>query len=216
MYIFSSWFGDVLKAVLAFTNDWFFAIALITFAVKLLLLPVSMKQQKTMLLSQNLNAAKGILTKKFKNDTAKVNAAVLSIMAKYKINPWFSFAVLIVQTPILISLYFSISHLSTSIGSFVIPWVLSNSPDNMHVLPVAASLLQGLSGLTMQEKNSFMLMIPIVISLLFLWKAPAGISVYWALNSLLRYMELKLFSLEWIRDRYLKVPSPEIMVRETA
>lgn len=184
--------------------------------IKLLLFPLSLKQQRTLLFSQNLQAAKDILAKKFKNDSAKVNAAVISIMAKYKISPWFSYAVLIIQTPIFLSLYFSISNLSTSIGSMIIPWVLSNSPDSFHVLPVVASLLQGLSGLTLQEKNSLMLMIPILIGLVFLWKAPAGISVYWALNSLFRYMELRIFSWRAVRERYLKVPSPEIMIRETA
>ncbi|ATW27451.1 YidC/Oxa1 family membrane protein insertase [Candidatus Formimonas warabiya] len=216
MHIFNSVFADLLKTVLFFTNDWFFAIAFITLTIKLLLFPLSLKQQRTLLFSQNLQAAKDILAKKFKNDSAKVNAAVISIMAKYKISPWFSYAVLIIQTPIFLSLYFSISNLSTSIGSMIIPWVLSNSPDSFHVLPVVASLLQGLSGLTLQEKNSLMLMIPILIGLVFLWKAPAGISVYWALNSLFRYMELRIFSWRAVRERYLKVPSPEIMIRETA
>ncbi|MEL7566490.1 MAG: YidC/Oxa1 family membrane protein insertase [Dehalobacterium sp.] len=215
MHIFSTFFAGILKTALAFTNDWVLAIVLITLGVKLLLFPVSIKQQKALLLSQNLNLVKEILTKKFKNDHSRVNTAVISIMTKYKINPLFSFATLIVQTPIFISLYFSISHLSTGIGSTIIPWVLSNSPDSIHVLPVIASLFQGLSGLAAQEKKFFMLVIPIVIGLLFFWKAPAGISVYWAFNALLRYFELKIFSSNLIRNRFLNIPSPEIMVRET-
>lgn len=218
---FSGIFSGILGALIAFTGDWFIGIALLTIAIKVLLLPLSIKQHRGLLMTQNFSQAKAILDKKFKNKTEKVNNALMKIMSTHKVNPLSSFATMLVQLPVFFAIYGSIVHLSTAIGSAVIPWVLSVSKaDSLHILPIAASATQGLLGWfgpnTAQTRNILMVLLPVGIGLFFLWHAPVGLSIYWGFNALFGLLERKLFSLKAIRERYLNVPTAEEMVKSVA
>jgi YidC/Oxa1 family membrane protein insertase len=214
MHIFSSVFSQILAILASITGDWFIAVALITFGIKLLLFPLSVKQQKTQLLTANLNGARDILTSKFRNQTEKVNSELLKITSKYKVNPLSLILTLLVQAPVFFSLYFAVINLSVSVGSILVPWVSSlHTIDNLHILPVVAGLLQGLGGFSTENRNLLMIIIPVAVGVVFLWKAPVALSAYWIVNSFLRFIEIKIFSLSPIRRRLFNIPSPEEMVK---
>ncbi len=220
MNIFSSLFSGILSAIIGFTGDWFIAIALLTAIIKIALFPLSVKQQRGLLLTQRLGQAKELLEKKFKKQSDRVNAELVKIMGKYKANPLSSMMVMLVQIPVFFSLYFSISHLSTTIGSVIIPWVLSvGKSDALHILPIAASAITGLQGFFGQPgqvRNILMVALPTGIGLVFLWHAPVGLSVYWGFNALLGLVERWIFSLRYIREKYLVVPTADEMVEGIA
>lgn len=208
----------VLSQLLAFlvstTGDWFIAVALITLGIKLLLFPLSIKQQKVQLLTANLTKARTILSGKFHNQIKKVNSESMKIASKYKINPLFTFATLIIQAPVFFSLYVAITHLSIPVGSILIPWVSDlHMADHLHILPVIAGLLQTLSVFTAENKNLLMFIFPVAIGVVFLWKAPVALSAYWIANSVLRFVEVQIFHLGPIQRKYLNIPSPEEMVQ---
>lgn len=214
MHIFSTAFNGVLELLLGVTGDWFLAIVLLTIAIKLVLFPLSVKQQKAMILSQNLNEVKKSLSDRYKNKTEKVNKGLARIIANYKINPLLPFITIVIQMPVFFSLYFSLLNLSTAVGSILIPWVLNaSSQDSLHILPVIGSLLQGLSGFTVPSKSLLLFLLPISFGLMFLWKAPAALSVYWGINALLGFLERKILSLERFRKRFLNVTSAEEMLK---
>jgi YidC/Oxa1 family membrane protein insertase len=168
LHIFSSTFTQILGNLVQLTGDWFFAIALVTFSIKLVLFPLSVKQQRTQLLTLHLNQAKALLAKKFENKTEKINSELLKIVTKYNINPLSSFLTLFVQAPVFFSLYYSVINLSTSVGSILVPWVASlQTIDNLHILPVVAGLFQGLSGFTMENKNLLIFLLPVSLESYF-------------------------------------------------
>ncbi|EHQ89338.1 YidC/Oxa1 family membrane protein insertase [Desulfosporosinus youngiae] len=217
MHIFSSTFSSILSFLINFTNDWFFAIALLTIGIKIFLFPFSLKQQRAQLLTSNFNKAKSILTNKFKNKTEKANAEILKMASKYKVNSITMFIPLLIQAPIFFSLYFSVLNLNSSVGSHVLPWISGvHSIDNLHILPLLAGLSQGLSGFTMDGKNLFVYIVPVVIGLVFLWKAPAALSAYWIVNSVSKFLEMKIFSLSIVQRKFLNIPTPEQMAEKTA
>lgn len=219
MNIFHALFTEMLQAIINITGDWVIAIALLTLAIKVILFPLSLKQQRSMLITQNLNQAKAFLTGKFKDKTDKVNNALAVIVSKYKINPISSFVPLILQAPVFISLYFSVSHLTTTAASALIPWVLDvTKSDTFHIAPLAASIFSGLQAwLTPgQTRNLLTVAVPVIIGLIFLWKAPVGLSIYWAVNSLIGLAEKKLLALKFIKERFLNVPSADDMVKDFA
>lgn len=214
MHIFSSTFTAILGDLVSITGDWFVAIALTTFAIKLLLIPLSVKQQRTQLLTKNLNQARELLSRKFQNQSERINSEMLRIASTYRINPLGSFLTLFIQAPVFFSLYFSVINLSTSVGSILIPWVTSlQMTDNLHLLPVIAGLFQGLAGFSVEHKNLLMFLLPAAIGVVFLWKAPVALSAYWIVNTMLRFIEMKIFGLSPIRRRLFNIPSPEEMVR---
>lgn len=214
MNIISSALSNALTMLVSLTGDWFIAIALITLGIKLLLFPLAVKQQRVQLLTTNLNKARTILADKFRNQTAKVNSESMKIAAQYKINPLFSLATLIIQAPVFFSLYIAVTNLSVPVGSILIPWVSNvHMADNLHVLPVVGGLLQTLGIFTAENKNLLMFLVPVVIGVVFLWKAPVALSAYWIVNSVLRFVEMKILQLGSIRRKYFKIPSPEEMVQ---
>lgn len=214
MHIFSTMFSGVLESLIQMTGDWLVAIAIITLAVRIALFPLSLKQQKALLVSKNLNKVKEFLTSKYKNQKDKVNASIGKIMTRYRINPLLPLITTIIQMPVLFSLYFSLMNLGTTVGSFLVPWILSlSNPDNLHILPIIASLFQGFSGFTAENKNILTFILPIGLGLLFLWKAPAALSVYWGFNSLLGFVEKKVLSLKIIQQRFLNVVPVEDMIK---
>ncbi|HEY3374199.1 MAG TPA: YidC/Oxa1 family membrane protein insertase [Candidatus Aquicultor sp.] len=216
MSIFSSLFSGALGAIIGFTGDWFLAIALLTIAIKGLLFPLSVKQRRGMLITQSFAEAQKMLNEKYKGKKELVTEGLTKIMAKYKVNPLSSIMMLLVQLPVFFSIYYTVSHLTTGIGSVIIPWVINvTKADTLHVLPVAAGLVQGALSFystPSQTRNFLMIALPIGIGLWFLWSAPVGVSVYWACNALFGIAELQLFKLRAIKERYLTVPSAEEMV----
>lgn len=217
MNIFSSPFTDLLTKFIGLTGDWFVAVILVTLVIRICLLPLSVKQQKDQFTLSNLNQVKSVLTTKFKNQTEKIDLEVMKIASKYKVNTFLSMLLIIIQAPILFSLYASIINLSTSVGSLLVPWILSvHAPDSFHVLPILAGVFQALGGFTAETKSVLMFIVPVVIGLVFLWKAPAVLSVYWMTNSALKFLEYKMFSLNAIRNRLLKIPSAEEMLKSVS
>lgn len=216
MHIFSTTFTHILASLINLTGDWFVAVALVTFGIKILLFPLAVKQQRTQLLLNNLNQTKSILANKFRNQAEKVDSRLLKIVSKYKINPLLSFIPFLIQAPIFFSLYFSVLNLSTSVGSVLLPWISSlHSMDSFHVLPVIAGLLQGLSGFFMENRNLLFFIVPIAIGVAFLWKAPAALSAYWIVSSVFRFVEIKIFSINHVKQKLLNIPSPEEMIEST-
>jgi len=214
MHIFSTTFTGILEFLLGLTGDWFFSIVLLTVVIKIIMFPLSVKQQKAMILSQNLNEVRKSLSVKFKNQTERVNEGLARVITNYKVNPLLPFLTLLIQMPVFLSLYFSLMNLTTTVGSVVIPWVLSvSTPDNLHILPTVGSLLQGLSGFTIQNKNLLMIFLPIILGLVFLWKAPAALSVYWGINALLGFIERKILSIGKFQQRFINVATAEEMLK---
>jgi len=61
---------------------------------------------------------------------------------------------------------------------------------------------QGLSGLTVEYRNILAFVLPVGIGLVFLWKAPVALSVYWGVNSLLGFAEKKILSMKVSRNDF--------------
>ena len=214
MNILGTVFSQLLDVLISFTGDWVLAIVLLTLAVKVLLFPVTIKQQKAVLLSKNLGQVQSLLSEKFKNRSDRINSELVKIAAKHRINPLMPLIMILVQAPILFSLYFALVNFGTTAGSILIPWVVNaGNSDSLHILPTAAGLLQGLGALASADRNLLMFIIPALIGLFFLWKAPAALSVYWGISSLLSLAEKKILAMEFFRTRFLKVAPPEEMLK---
>ena len=214
MNIFSSAFTDLLTKFIGLTGDWFVAVIMVTLVIRICLLPLSVKQQKDQFTMTNLNQVKSILKTKLNNQTKKIDLEVMKIASKYKVNAFLSMLLILIQAPILFSLYSSIINLSTSVGSLLVPWILSvHAPDSFHILPILAGAFQALGGFTAETRSVLMFIVPVVLGLVFLWKAPAVLSVYWMTNSALKFLEYRILSLKVVRNRLLKIPTAEEMLK---
>lgn len=102
-------FIQIFNVILKFTSDYGIAVILFTLLVKLVLLPFTIKQRKSMKIQQKLTEKMNLLKEKYKDDKDKLNQEMVNL---YKENPGcsFSFLLLILQLiktrPLLHTSYF--------------------------------------------------------------------------------------------------------------
>ncbi|MBZ4664605.1 MAG: hypothetical protein JG776_2329 [Caloramator sp.] len=104
--------GYLLKfiyEVLAFKN-YGLAIILLTIIIKTLLLPLYIKQYKAISKINEIQPQMQEIQKKYKNDNEKLNQEIMKLYSENKINPASGFLPLLIQMPILFSLYYVISQ----------------------------------------------------------------------------------------------------------
>lgn len=103
---FANIFGYLLKLLYNLVNNYGLAIILFTVAMKLILLPLSIKQQKTMKKSAKMQEKIKILQFKYKNDPEKMNQEMMNLYKEEKMNPFSGCFTAIVQMILLLSIFY--------------------------------------------------------------------------------------------------------------
>jgi len=105
MHIFTKPLGMILSFIYNVTNSYGLSIILFTILIKLLLLPLTIKQQKSMVEMQKVQPLLTELQKKYKNDKEKLNAEMMKVYQEHKVNPAGGCLPLIIQLFIVFALY---------------------------------------------------------------------------------------------------------------
>lgn len=103
---FAYTFGYVLNFIYNMVSNYGFAIILFTILVKLLLLPISIKQQRTMKKSAKLQEQIKALQFKYKNDPKKMNQEMMSLYKAEHMSPFSGCLSAIVQIILLLSVFY--------------------------------------------------------------------------------------------------------------
>ena len=77
---FAQIFGFVLNFINDIVGNYGFAIILFTVLIKLIMLPLSIKQQRTMKKSSKLQQELNVLQFKYKNDPEKLNREMMELL----------------------------------------------------------------------------------------------------------------------------------------
>ena len=105
---FANIFGYVLNFIYQFVNNYGLAIILFTLLIKLLMLPLSIKQQKTMKKSAKLQEKMQVLQFKYKNDPEKLNQEMMSLYKEENMSPFSGCLSTILQFILLISIFYMV------------------------------------------------------------------------------------------------------------
>ncbi len=97
--------GWVLKICNLLVGNYGVAIILFTLLIKFAMLPLTVKQQRSMMLTQKIQPLMNQLQQKYANDKEKLNAETMKLYQKYKVNPMSGCLPLLIQLPILMALY---------------------------------------------------------------------------------------------------------------
>jgi YidC/Oxa1 family membrane protein insertase len=103
---FANLFGYVLNFLYEFIGNYGLAIILFSVLVKIVMLPISIKQQKTMKKSQKINEEMRQIQFKYKNDTEKMNQEVMALYKREKLSPFSGCLSAIVQIILLFSVFY--------------------------------------------------------------------------------------------------------------
>lgn len=252
--------GSIMDFIYDFVSNYGLSIIIISILFKLIILPLTIKQQKSMAAMQQIQPLITEVQNKYANDKEKQSMEMMKIYKEYNVKPFASCLPTLIQFPILIGLYAAIAkplsfmlRLSfdqiKSIGSIIgmeitnkmsaysyeiaiaktagQPEFLSKVQEVIPnfqaidfnflgldlsvtpsfavisiswILPVLSALLTYLSSYLMQSNTSsaqsemqstqktMLYFMPIMI--LFLgFQVPAGLSLYWSVNSVLQIVQ---------------------------
>jgi YidC/Oxa1 family membrane protein insertase len=122
----------------------------------------------------------------------------------YHIKPLSMITSVLIQMPIFMSMYSLFMNHGSSITSILVPWVQALSDiDNLHILPLVvagSTFLIHFIPLTsevaisagIQQKVILSSIISIVF-LIFMWRSPVALALYWGSNSLFASLEKGLY-----------------------
>lgn len=171
------WFADLMF------NQYGLAILLITVFIRLLILPLSIKQYRSSKRMQELQPEMKKLREDFKADPKKMQEETMKLYQKNGVNPLAGCLPALVQMPILISLYQAIMRNPNIVGQgqhFL--WFVLDKPEKIW-LPIIAAITTYIQQLFMQSQMTaqmrmIMFIFPVMIYVMAL-QFPAALALYW-------------------------------------
>ncbi len=192
-YGFFAWIAhpimDMIRLFFKWTNNWGLAIIMMTFVVRMLLLPFNMMSHKSMKKMQQIQPKLKALQEKYKDDKLELNKATMEVMRESGANPIGGCLPMLLQFPVFIALF---KVLGVSIEFYQAPffgWIDDLSQrDPYFVLPVlmAASMIlhQKISPTTPDPKAKKLMLVMTVVFSLFMVVYPSGLALYIFVGSL--------------------------------
>jgi YidC/Oxa1 family membrane protein insertase len=201
---------DVCDAVLVFFHDlvgsWGLSIILLTVVVRILLLPLTLKQFRSMQALQRLSPQIKELQQKYKDDKQRLNQEMMKFYQENKVNPFASCLPLLAQMPIFLALFYLLredlredicnqsakpcGEVDPGSAQFLfIPDLTDTATGGVLVVLIVAYVVSQLfSGLAMTvsaDKNQrrLMLALPLVF-VPFIIQFPTGLILYWITTNL--------------------------------
>src|SRR5215210_3679336 len=174
-----------------FDGAWGVAIILMTFTVRLIILPLTFKGVKSMQRLQTLQPAIKQIQERYKDDKQRMNQEVMAFYQREKVNPLSSCFPLLLQIPFFISLFSLLrssdfkSDIASNPGFLAIDNLAKNISDPVLLgvvivlyvgTQLAASAVTAISADPTQRRIMFALPFVFVI---FIINFPAGLIVYW-------------------------------------
>lgn len=102
----ANFFGYLLSFLYNIVNNYGLAIILFTVIIKILLLPLSIKQQKTMKKSAKMQEKMKVIQFKYKNDQEKMNQEMMNLYKTENMSPFSGCLTAIVQLLLLLSIFY--------------------------------------------------------------------------------------------------------------
>ena len=169
------------------------SIIIVTILIKIALLPLTLKQDKSMKEMKKIQPELEKLKEKYANDKQMLNIKTIELYKEHKVNPAGGCLPLLIQFPILIALFGVLRNgIIPQDSSFL--WLKLSEKDPYYILPIlngAVSFFQqklmGSADSNPQMKN-MMYIFPIMM-IYISYKMPSGLQLYWLTSSILAVVQ---------------------------
>ena len=198
MNILSNALGHVLRIIFELVQNYGLSIILFTILVKVLLLPLTIKQTKSTKAMQDIQPKIQEIQTKYKDKPEKQQQEIMMIYTEAKINPLAGCLPLLIQMPILIAL-FSVLREPVTYGVFAdqaqfvnaakgFLWIKDlTTPDYILAILSGATtfLMQTLMMPKDQQQGSMKIMTYVMSAMMLFWgfSFPAGLTLYWTIGN---------------------------------
>jgi YidC/Oxa1 family membrane protein insertase len=188
---------DAADALIQFLHDdvglsWGWSIVGLTVIVRLAILPLTIKQVKSMNALRALQPQIKEIQEKYKGDRQKMNQAMMRFYQENKVNPFASCLPLILQLPVFMSLFFLLNGdefkeqvLASGQTSFLFIDNITEPATGAELVVLLVLFIASQMASTMvmsvtadKTQQRIMLLLPLVFAA-FVPNFPAGLLVYW-------------------------------------
>jgi len=203
MNIIFNFLSSFLNSIFIFTGDWGLAIVLFTICVRIVLLPMSLKQRKSMQHQQKSAIKIQEIKEKYKDDKIKLEKEVKKQSAE-SAKSMLGCLVTLLQLPIVMTMWSVINKMPMNAATMLIPWVSSiKISDSYFIVPLiyiitslAPSLLSYVTFFKIEGQVTMSKGNIIIMSLfgLFVAKAaPIALGIYLITTSAFNFLEELIF-----------------------
>lgn len=173
------WFAD------QFFDEYGIAILIVTIIIRLIILPLTIKQYRSSKQMQAIQPELKKLKEKYKDDSKKQQEETMKLFQKNGVNPLAGCFPLIVQMPVLIALYHAIMR-NEHISSHSFLWLELGEKDPI-VLPILAALTtfiqQKMMAKQMPSQMQALLFIFPVLIFVMAMSFPSALPLYWVFSN---------------------------------
>ena len=182
---------SILHLFYQLTHSWGWAIVLLTLFVKILLLPLNIKQTKSMAKMQQLQPEFKRLQEKYADDKQKMNMEVMKLYQTHQVNPLAGCLPMLLQLPIFFSLFYTVGGSVEMYGESFLWLTDLAKPDPYLVMPALFVLSFIISQQKMNiDPNQKMMMYMLPILFFFMMKGlSGGVMIYIVGQSLFSNVE---------------------------
>lgn len=190
---------QILQYLYSFIGDYGLSIIAVTIVIKIAILPLTIKQDKSMKAMKKIQPEIEKLKEKYKDKPQEMNKAMMEIYQQHKVNPLGGCLPALIQMPIWISLYNVLQAKNDFIpaGTKFLLWDLTQK-DHTFILPIinAAIVFVQQKVMTPDTQNNeqakiMLYTFPIMI-LVMSYAVPTGLQIYWITSSLIGFIQQML------------------------
>ena len=188
---------SALFALYGLTNNYGWAIIIMTVIIQILVLPLTLKSFRAMAGMKKIQPLMKEIQTKYQNDPRRLQVEMMNLYKTHKVNPFGGCLPMLLQLPIFWALFQTLRNAYELRYSPWILWVkdLSACDSLFYMGSIPFNLLPLIMGLIMFLQQSLttatsdpnqkriMYIMPIVFTLMF-WGFPSGLVLYWLTNSI--------------------------------
>lgn len=195
-----------------FGNNYGLAIVVVTLLIRLVLVPLNVKQLKSTKAMQDVQPEVQALQKKYSSKDAntqqKLQKETMELFQKHGVNPVAGCLPVFIQMPILIAIYHAIMRTEAiKAGSFL--WFELGAADPLHILPLIAGgatflqqkLMMGDNPATANnpQMKIMLYVMPIMITV-FAFAFPSALALYWVVGNVFMVFQTILIRKPMMKD----------------
>lgn len=196
--------ADIMRIGLEFFYDLFssfgfpnyvLAIIALTIVIKTLLLPLAIKQIRSMKAMQELQPEIQKIQKRFRNDPKRLREEMGKLYKDHGASPAAGCLPLLIQMPFLIAMYYAILGFDYDPAHMDFLWIESLAvEDNTYLLPILSAATTFLVSWQTTPKNApsnqktMLVLMPIMIGWMSM-QFPSGLVIYWVVNNVYQYVQ---------------------------
>ncbi len=181
----------ILEIFHGLTQNWGYSILLLTLTVKLMLLPLNIKQNRSMAAMQAIQPELKKLQDKYADDRQRLSQEMMKLYQKHQVNPLAGCLPMFLQMPVFISLYYTVS---SSVEMYGVPffWIPNLAyEDPFLILPIVFTLsfLLTQRKMTIDPSQKAIMMFMPFLMFFMMMHLPAGVMIYVVGQSLFSNLE---------------------------